>query len=79
MTVKVYGREGCGNCESAKRILRRAKLDYEYLIVDDHEKELDDKFKGQLARSLPHIIFECDEVVWFNNLESKIKEIKSKG
>lgn len=75
MTVKVYGREGCSNCMTAQRTLRRAKIDYEYLHVDEHKEELA-KFEGKLSRSLPHIIFDGGEVVMFHELDNKIKEFK---
>lgn len=75
MVVKVYGREGCSNCMTAQRTLRRAKIEYEYLHVDEHKEELS-KFEDKLGRSLPHIIFDGTEVVLYHNLDTKINEIK---
>lgn len=74
MTVQVYGRPGCGQCEQAKLKLHRSGIAYEYLMLDDHQEKLAEQFEV-LPRSLPYIVH-SDTLYNFTQVESLIKSIK---
>ena len=76
MKFEIYGREGCANCMTAKRILGREQrknenITFEYLEYDEHKETLTEKF-GEF-RSLPVIILDGSESVAFQNLETRLK------
>ncbi len=77
MKFKIYGREGCTNCQTAKRMIHKesklnSSVEYEYLNYDEAKPSLELKY-GNLPKSLPVITLNDSEIVLFVNLESKLK------
>lgn len=83
MTIEIYGRPGCGQCEQAKlKLFREGKVNqtpekfaYDYLMIDDHQEELEQKFNTKF-RTLPVIVHE-GQLYNFNTLGELIAKIKS--
>lgn len=75
MTVEIYGRKGCSQCEQAKLAFHRAKVDYTYLMLDDHITELEGKFES-LPRSLPYIVH-ADTMYTFADVQKLVAELKA--
>lgn len=75
MTVQIYGRPGCGQCNQAKVTFHRAGIAYEYLTLDDHLEALQAQFEV-LPRSLPYIVSENAMYTFTDvaNLVAKLKE-----
>ena len=42
MVIMIYGKEGCGKCESAKEKMVRLGLDYGYAHIEEHAGWRDD-------------------------------------
>lgn len=74
MEVKIYGRAGCKNCEAAKVKFFRAKLQYDYLMVDDHKEELAKQFET-LPMSLPYIVVD-NSLISYEKLDEFLKSKK---
>ena len=60
MMIKVIGKENCGACMMAKKVLTRKGVDFEYVYLDElEEKEREEILRmsdEQGMRSMPLII-----------------------
>ena len=60
MMIKVIGKENCGACMMAKKVLTRKGVDFEYVYLDELEEEEREEIlrmsDEQGMRSMPLII-----------------------
>ena len=60
MMIKVIGKENCGACMMAKKVLTRKGVDFEYVYLDELEeeerKEVLRMYDEQGMRSMPLIV-----------------------
>ena len=78
MTVKIYGGEGCQQCDTAKGKFHRAKVEFDYEHLTDEIKVDLLKAHEVLPRTLP-IIISDDKVYNFHQVDALLKELKTQG
>lgn len=74
MLYTVYGKENCGYCTKAKKLLQSLELPFQYLSLEAGEWNKDDLESklGVIVKSVPQITYGNEYVGGFNQLEDFI-------
>lgn len=74
MAITIYGRPGCGYCESAKVLLKTKGMEFEYKTLDKDftRDELLATFPN--AKTFPQIIVDGVKIGGYDNLKAMLEE-----
>ncbi len=72
MAITVYGRDNCGYCMKAQRLLEKYGLDYDYFKVGVDIPAETVQEKAPSARKVPVVFFDDEYVGGFTELEQRL-------